>query len=70
MSETLSDQASSGTQVGAGPAMATNPPSSLLQDLNIAITAVAPILAMVAVSLRIFVRAQLRTMGWGECNHE
>lgn len=65
---TLSGQAT-GAEAGAGFGTSRLQPSDWLQDLNIAITAMGPPLALVFVSLRIFVRAQLRTFGWGEHIH-
>lgn len=65
---TLSSQAT-GAQASAGFGTETFLPSNWLQDLNIAISAVGPIVALVFVSLRVFVRGQMRTFGWGEHDH-
>lgn len=62
---TLSKQAT-GAQANAELDAGILEPADWLQDLNIVITAIGPVLALVFVSLRVFVRTQMRTFGWGE----
>lgn len=49
------------------PPMATNPnPTSWLQNLGIAIEVVCPVLALIVVGLRTYIRIDTKSFGWGK----
>lgn len=65
MSSTLSN-ITAGIEAAGGANRPTMEPTSWLQDLNIAVEVICPVFAFLFVLLRIFVRAQMGTFGWGQ----
>jgi hypothetical protein len=45
--------------------MMTTQPTSWLQNLGIAIEILCPVLALIVVSLRLYIRIKLENFGWG-----